>query len=235
MKDLIADLDGTIVTCGRYYSEACQDVTTRIAEKYQVEATLVRELIDHLDIWAIRANQVDGFRKERFPRSLAAAVAAVQYIAHGEVTLEDCEWAYHRANQVFSALYEPFPGAIDTLRSYKDAGWRVWILTKGDPDVQNPKIYKNGLDTVVTGWEVVPRKNVDILRTFCEQRGIDITTAVYVGDSVRDDMQSAAKVGMQAIRVETDPQDNWVHEQIEDPWSNAVILTLKDLPSVVPQ
>lgn len=239
-RTLIADLDGTVLVCGRYYSEACADVAALIAEDVSpgqpeaVDVALVRELIDYLDVWAIRINQAEGFRKERFPRSLAAAVIAAQAIINDRVKPDLAVMAYNRGMEVFSAPYEPFEGAGETLRKYRDAGWRVLILTKGDPEVQEPKILKNGLDSVVDAWKVVPRKDTEQLGAFLEEFGVDPGQAVYVGDSVRDDMTPAKALGLVAVRIETAPEDNWVHEQAVDGVSDFVIPALRDLPTVVP-
>lgn len=238
LRHLIVDLDGTLVVCGRYYLAANDDVADALASHFGLDKALVRELIEFTDVWAIRAAK-EGFKKERFPRSLAAVAGAVQMICHpdGWIYPSVMEWALHRGEQVFDfekSPYEPFVGALETLQLYKDHGWHLWVCTKGDEPVQVEKITRHGIDKLVDGWRVVSQKNPEVLRQFCEELHIPIDQAIYVGDSVRDDITPAKALGMRAVRVATMPEDHWVHDTAPDTLSDALIDSFRDLPTVVP-
>lgn len=239
MKNLIVDLDGTLVVCGRYYAAANEEVADTLAHLYGVEKELALELMAFIDVWAIRINKADGFRKERFPKSLAAAVAVTQFMTdpNGWIYPSVMEWALHRGNEVFDfekSPYTPFEGALETLQQYRDAGWQVTICTKGDPEVQAGKIARHGIDKIAHHVEIVPRKDPEMLRHVCEKLGIDPATAVYVGDSVRDDMVPAKALGMKAVRVGTRSADKWLFDSSEDKASDEMIESFRDLPTAVP-
>lgn len=238
MRDLISDLDGTALACGRYYGAANDDVADALASQFNIDKAHVRELLEYLDVWAIKMRPQDGFKKDRFPKSLCAAAAAVQFIADPDGLMYPtvCQWAFNRGLDVFDfekTPYTPFEGSLDTYRRYKAAGWRVWIYTKGDPEVQVGKIRLHGIDQIADGWSVVPKKDADQLRRFCEANGIDPATAVYVGDSVRDDMKPANELGMTAVRVGTMSVDQWLHDTSADDYSDHYVESLKELPTVV--
>jgi phosphoglycolate phosphatase-like HAD superfamily hydrolase len=239
VKDLIADLDGTVLACGRYYGAANDDVADALATQFDIDKAHVRELIEFLDVWAIKMRPGTGFQKDRFPKSLCAASAAVQFIANPDGIMYPAavQWAFNRGNEVFDfqkSPYTPFDRALDTLKAYRVAGWRVWICTKGDQEIQDGKIKLHEIDKIVNGWQVVAKKDGETLRNFCHTFEINPLDAVYVGDSVRDDMKPAREIGMKAVRVRTNPIDSWLHDTSEDLHSHHQIESLKDLPTVVP-
>lgn len=238
MKELLVDLDGTLVVCGRYYQAATDDVADAISTQLGIEKELVVELMHFIDVWAIRTNKEDGFRKERFPKSLGASVAVAQFMKdpNGWIFPSVMQWAVHRGMEVFDfekSPYTPFEGALETLQAYRDAGWRITVCTKGDPEVQEGKIRLHGIDRIVHTVKVVPRKDAEMLRAVCEELGIVPEEAVYVGDSVRDDMVPAKALGMRAVRVGTAGVDKWLFDTSEDTVSDAFITSFKDLPMVV--
>lgn len=232
-QTLIADLDGTIVQCGRYYRAATEDVSRAIHEAYGVDPDLVKELVDYLDVWAIRATQ-QGFQRSRYPRSCGAAGLVVGALVTGTVTPSISHMLYGVADKVFSADYTPFPSAIDALRAYRDAGWQVLVYTKGDPEVQMRKVDLHGIGDVVTAVEVTPKKDREHLEALIAKWDVDVLSSAYVGDSVRDDMTPANAVGLYAVRVETQAEDAWRHEEIEDRVSDVVVHSLADMLAVVP-
>jgi putative hydrolase of the HAD superfamily len=232
-QTLIVDLDGTIVKCGRYYNQANAMIAAGIAEAFGVREAHARELMEWLDVWAIRAQAEAGFTRERFPRSMGAAVLAAGVVMADRADPAIAHWAYKTADAVFEAPYEPFDGALDALRAYRDAGWRLVVYTKGDPEIQARKVDINGIRDLVDAVEITPAKTVDTLRALLERHDVDVLASAYVGDSVRDDMTPANALGLYAVRVRQAPEDHWGHEALEDAVSDAVIDALADLPRVL--
>lgn len=230
---IIFDLDGTIVKCGRYYNASAAEIAERMTSIYGISKEFGVELIEWLDVWAIRAVAKDGFKRERYPRASAAAMAVAGAIVDGEVHPEHISNAYQRANQVFEQ-HEPFDGAIRTIERYVEDGWQVLILSKGDEAVQNAKLERTGLVKIVHAWQVVPKKNAEVLAAFCRQFSVDVGGSYYVGDSIRDDIGPAKEVGLTAVRIRQMPEDEWVFDSTPDLLSDHTLNGVADLPTIIP-
>ena len=121
--------------------------------------------------WEALERQIDvenvavfGHSAERFPQSCRQAYDALR-VALGmdldEATANTIEQA---ARKVFDRPAQLTPGASDTLRTLKEHGARLGLLTKGDPVVQRKRISDSTLAPYFDAISIVPTKSPEIGR-----------------------------------------------------------------------
>ena len=55
---------------------------------------------------------------------------------------------------VMPGLAQPFPGVLDGLRAFREAGWRTGVVSNGRSDNQVGKLRATGIADLVDGWWV---------------------------------------------------------------------------------
>lgn len=102
------------------------------------------------------------------------------------------------------ALYD---GVIETIRSLRDAGIKVGIITDGRPEGQRNKIQALGLESLVDDIIITDelggiqfRKPCDIAFRIMANRWIlNPTEIIYVGDNISKDFQAPKQLGMRSV------------------------------------
>ncbi|MGB9823695.1 MAG: HAD family hydrolase [Candidatus Hydrothermia bacterium] len=108
---------------------------------------------------------------------------------------------------------EPFPGAVPALIKLKTAGFRMAIISNIDNEIIEPILKKLGIydlfELIVTSEELgygKPNKNI-FLYTL-NKLGIKPEDAIFIGDSLTNDVEGAKSVGMDAIHFGVECK-NW--------------------------
>lgn len=99
-----------------------------------------------------------------------------------------------------------FPNSKKLLKELKKRGYIVGVVTNGPSYLQNHKMDVSGLreycDIVVVSGDIgVHKPDPEIFRYTAEKLGLKTEECVYVGDHPENDIKSALKAGMKAIRV----------------------------------
>ena len=184
---LLCDLDGTLV-------DSLPDLAAAIAELLDQEG---RPGLTHE---AVAAMVGDGVPKliERalaatggVPAKAALAALVARYMPIYEARL--------------TRLTRPYPGAIETLRALKAAGWRLAVCTN-KPAAPSRMIVAElgfeGLFEAVSGGDSLPVKKPDPghLLGLIEVLGAAPGATVMLGDS-RNDVQAARAAGLPVIAI----------------------------------
>jgi putative hydrolase of the HAD superfamily len=115
-----------------------------------------------------------------------------------------------RLDYVRTALV-PRPGAVDTLRSLRDGGYLVGLITVCTEDVETlwPGSEFAGLfDAEVFSSRLgVSKPEPEIYHHCCELLAVEPHEAVFVGDGANDELDGARRVGMQAILIHRPGED----------------------------
>lgn len=200
MLSLIFDLDNTIVQCSPYYRRARRRCAERLADlapgadRDEIRRRLLE--IDHA-----RSRREGGFSRERLPESMVLLYRELVE-ERGRAPRDRVESELRTIGEaVFDAPYEPYDGAVETLRRYREAGHPMGLLTKGDPEVQWSKVRRHGLGEVFDVVEVVTRgKTPDDYREVLRELGRG-TSGASVGDSLSDDVAPARSAGLLSVLV----------------------------------
>ncbi|WP_424892273.1 HAD family hydrolase [Streptomyces sp. XH2] len=123
----------------------------------------------------------------------------------------------------------PFrPEVCQMVRELSDAGWRLAVLSNGSPDVQWTKLRHSGLHSyfpshrVVISGEWGPRKPDPALFNIALD-ALEVSTAVMVGDSLREDIAGGAAAGLRTVWIangrqlhDGDPQPDHVVQTVTE-------------------
>lgn len=229
----VFDLDNTLVYCTRYYAEARGRVYDLVR--------LVRPDLSR-DEFEARFRTIDtslmrtpfGFRRDRFPTSARKVYRVLcEEVGHVPTSGElDAAWA--AAEEVFSAPYELYPGAIETLAWCRDHELRLALCTKGDPDVQWRKLELHGLDQFFDHIAIVPQKHAREIGAAADALCFSREEIVMVGDSLREDIDGARVAGLGTVWVKGDALDfPELYSDARDVRPDVAIERIGELPGAI--
>ena len=239
-RALIFDLDNTLIECGQHYLDAQNEFIRRTSSRTCLEPELVGSVLEHIDVQC--SSLPDGFSRYRFPRSFRAAALALDAIsgrleiANPIVLRDSLQFAnemFAVGDAVFSAEYPLYTGVHETLSHYKNGGWMMLLITKGDPEVQAWKIRKHNLGQYFDAVNVTLHKNADFLRKLTEEHEIDPGRSWVIGDSLRDDIGPGKEVGFNTIEVRT-ATGRWGYET-QSHLATAWVQGIVELPRFIRQ
>lgn len=225
---LIMDLDNTIVRCSEYYADAKNRFAMLVCEKTGISQDIALSVLDAIDLQSIR---IDGFGRSRFPKSFQAASAAIDILVGKEPSKTRGRQAWVIGNSVFKAPYTLYAGAEKALLEIKDMGYKIFLCTKGDAQVQARKIRINGLQRIFPESHIYIDvvKNKDHFLKIIQEHNLDKDKTIAVGDSVKDDIGSAHRAGIKSILVSSQHEYGWAYENEENK-PTLSIEDIKDLP-----
>lgn len=121
------------------------------------------------------------------------------------VTGELLLWEYHRLFPLCSCLY---PETVKVLCELRERGYRIGIITNGNPLLQNRKLDLTGMrlytdTTLISGDENVHKPHPELFLRAAARLGVSPQNCVFVGDHPVNDIQGALGAGMRAIYINT--------------------------------
>jgi len=207
------DLDDTLIFTQHYYSLAQADFARFVVENLGPRSpntpTIIR-IAEEKDMEGIKAK---GFLMERFPTSFAETyteIARKMGVSERKIQAGARE-AYRIGEQVFQPEHwipHLVPGARAVLDFLQEHGDDLFILTTGDPRVQNVKLEFYGLGR----WFgermfVVPHHKKERMEEIVGSR--DKKDVWFVGNSTRSDIKPALEIGIGAVYI---PQETWAYD-----------------------
>ncbi|ATW24361.1 hypothetical protein DCMF_05790 [Candidatus Formimonas warabiya] len=170
------------------------------------------KILDTLNYYDIEnVKKCGGFAKECFPQALVQTY--LHYCAHrGEAA---CQEKMKEMEELgWKALYqkpELLEGAEEVLERLSYS-YQLFLITKGDQELQTLKISQSGLKDFFTRIYVVLEKNDHVFRGIMEQHAISPKQSWSVGNSIKADINPALRAGMNCIHVLT-PSWDFEHEE----------------------
>ena len=231
--NLIFDLDDTLLLCGKYYMDVRNEFKLFQEERTGIPAEIVDKMLNDFDLSCTKLP--NAFNKERYPRSFAAISAALDIINGKMPSGMAAEHSFEIGNSVFTADYAMFNGVQDMLVRYKMAGFRLFLCTKGDLEVQEYKISKHCLRDIFPSENIyiVPKKTGEVVTGIMLDHQLDPTETIFIGDSVKDDIGSAHEAGIKAVHIGNPNKPVWAY----DDGKNVPDFTLEKvtaLPTIIP-
>jgi len=102
------------------------------------------------------------------------------------------------------------PGGIETLRSFKESGLRLAIITSGDKDVQHRKITRFGWDAMfdfilIKGAFGAGKPDARVFYAAIRKLNVAASAACIVSDDLVRDIASAQELGIASRLTGGDP------------------------------
>lgn len=189
MRGIIFDLDDTIFPRAQYVHSGFHAIASYVADSWRRERDMV--------LAALVSGRERGRAGEEFqllcedcrlPLSLVPALVTL-YRAHTPTLSLD-------------------PAVGCTLERLRRDGWRLVVLTNGDPGVQRRKVAALGLEPLVHGVvyaeEHAPEGKPDPAAFSEALRRLRVrpSRCVCVGDDLRSDIEGARRAGLRSIRID---------------------------------
>lgn len=212
IQNIIFDFDDTLADCGIYYREQQTKFVEYQSTRTGLSPELIGKLRETIDLHF--TSTPDGFNRVRFPRSFASTSMTIDVMLGNKVDEVAAYQSFQLGDEVFNATYPLCQGVAEMLTEYRDAGYTLFLLTKGDFQVQTRKIQLNQLyrwferDRIY----IVPQKTPEALQTVLFNHRLDPKTTVVVGDSIRDDIANAYTMKCEAIWVSGRHNAHWAYE-----------------------
>ena len=129
------------------------------------------------------------------------------------------------------------PGVVETLRTLRERGFRVGLITVCSEDVEVvfPETELAGLfDAEVFSNAVrLAKPDPRIYLHCCELLGVEPHEAVFVGDGANDELEGARRVGMEAILIHR-PGEEPPWPGLED-WDGPRVTSIPAVLDALPQ
>lgn len=213
LKRVILDLDDTLLDCGVHYDNAKEKFVQWSSERTGIPKSAISKILGDIDLTCVTLPV--GFNRIRFPRSFAATSVALDVISGNPVDEAAANDAFLLGDEVFRApylIYDHVPKFIDSI---KKLGLRVYICTKGDVDVQNSKIERNNLRSMVDDVFIVPFKSPETYQEILHTNTWVPQETMMFGDSLRDDVEAAIQAGMRACHYSGTKRPHWAYDRTE--------------------
>lgn len=204
---LILDADDTLWATNIFYEKATQAFVERMARE-GFSPTEAREIFEEVERERV---PLAGYSPIEFARSKAVAYRKLCQL-HGrqpEPQVEEEVEAIGR--QVLDFPIVLLEGVAETIPALSQR-FRLILLTKGDPRIQQDKLARSGLSPYFEAIHVVPEKGPDVLRELMGHYGLAPRETWVVGDSPRSDINPALKVGFGAIYIPS--PEPWSFERV---------------------
>lgn len=141
----------------------------------------------------------------------------------GEALAANPEWYAHkdkildRVREVIRQFTLQGPRLIDgvpeTLQKLKDAGFELYVLTRGVEFEQLFKLEKSGIKHFFRDVAIVPKKDRDTYLAAAKLFNIRAENLCMAGNSVKADVNPAVEAGWRAIHIPAPTA--WAHDEAE--------------------
>lgn len=208
MKSVIFDLDYTIYDADQYFKGAFHDISSYLSLKYSIPKSDVDENLYH--IWCEKGS-MHPFLFNDLLKSIKINESEVNHIVKifndydGKITL------YKDARLVLNQLSR--------------AGFKLGILTDGDPERQKRKIERLGIasyfEIIVYAKNIAPKPSKFPYLEVLNKLGLNGSDVLYVGDNPLLDFEGAKNAQMITVRIlkgefSKYPRNKWIDFEIKN-------------------
>lgn len=226
---ILWDMDGTINRCAEYYMKCTEDFVTYKHHRTGLPKEVLHELVSKIDLASTKLPR--AFTRARFPKSFEAASLAADVLAHREPNIHEAKIGHDIGDAVFSAEYRLYDGAKEVLHQYKQSGWTMVLVTKGDTEVQLYKIQKNGLADYFEHQHIVEEKTTDVFAEILAMSETDPASSWMVGDSLKDDIAPTKALGLKTVHITGG--HSWEYNN-HDVLPDHTVASIKELTDIIP-
>ncbi|MBS3783446.1 MAG: HAD hydrolase-like protein [Anaerolineae bacterium] len=196
MLTLLIDADDTLWENNIFYEACLDDFATLMAEQ-GFDRDEAEQTADRVE--RERIPQV-GYAVEEFARSLVIAYQRLCERHRRPFSDDVAATAMDIGRRPAEYPIELLEGVEKTLGRLSGR-FRLHLLTKGDPAVQEDKLARSGLGEFFDEVHVVPEKDAAVFRRLIAQYDLQPERTWMVGNSPRSDINPAVEAGISAVYV----------------------------------
>lgn len=143
------------------------------------------------------------------------------------------EFVLDHAEQLGWSVYHTRPEIIDGAKEVLQHLYgkvRLYLLTEGYPDIQQPRLQGSGLLPYFESCHIVKHKNDSAYQQLIAEHNIDVEHSWMVGNSIRSDVNPALRAGLNMAFF---TRSAWSYDQVEMEGKPYCIDTLHKLLGVL--
>jgi putative hydrolase of the HAD superfamily len=232
IEAVLFDLDDTLHDDTTAYQSAAEEVAREVAAEHGIDALALKTAY---------VAEAEGFWKRLSSAQLETRLANIRarmwHTALTRVGLDDLDLAHRSATNynAYRAKYLTlFPGALDVLRSLRESGKRLGLLTNGFSETHREKIAVLQIgelfDAIFIADEVGMIKPDPLLFAHaCTTLGVATMHGAMVGDRYERDIRGAIEAGLYTIWLNL--RDESVPEKAPPP--HAQCRSIVEIPALV--
>jgi putative hydrolase of the HAD superfamily len=216
---IIFDADNTLWSVEHLYDDARAKLCVYLATK-GIDAAVSEDYQRKRDA---QLYETYGYSACRFARSFEDTLLYFR----PETAAEDVRYVRGLALEVFDQRVEVADGLGEVITRLAEA-FHLGVITAGEQWVQERRLADFHLRSRFAADQVVPTKDVNTFRKFCEKHRVAREQSCVVGDSLKSDIKPAQDAGLFAVRIVA---ANWseVESENTDIRPDAVIRSLREL------
>ena len=150
-----------------------------------------------------------------------------------ERSAEEIALALAVRDDLYAAWFRPQPGALETLRTLRERGMPVALLSNcalDAPALWDTSPFGGLIDVLVFSSEVGLRKpDPAIYLLTAERLGVEAAACLFVGDGANRELTGAAAVGMRPVRIVDDAEDGPMLRPNRDDWDGPRIRSVPEV------
>lgn len=183
----------------------------------------VPKVFEETDLLNLRTH---GFARSRFPTSMIDTYTHF-CTSHGQAPSESVqEELWNIGDAVFSSTPPTLPGAEEVLRHLAHR-YKLYLMTKGDPEVQHQRVEASGLRHFFDRVFIVPHKGTEDFARVVADLHLDPRQVWSVGNSLKSDINPALAAGLSAVWIPYHTWDAEVDQIVDSPR----LFEVNDLPA----
>lgn len=203
---ILLDLDDTILAYGEP-EECWRTVCNRFVS--QIDVSSIEELLDAIN----RAREWYWGNLERHRQGRLDLLMTRRNVVAKAFSLLgiDAPEVAHDLADAYAEMREggakPFPGALDTIRHFRDRGIRLGLVTNGGSEMQRGKLERFGLEPyfnhiLIEGEFGAGKPDERVFNHILERFNVAAKDAWMVGDDLQRDISGAQVLGLYTIWVD---------------------------------
>lgn len=238
-KIYIFDLDDTLLECSANYSKIIAEYINMMVKEFD-------RLVPHpIDI-AEKQQRIDqeligsqSYTKDRFPLSFVETYKYFHdlHYPNEKYNYEFIDKVYKLGYSIFDIIPREIPNAYNLLRRMKDNNIPMYILTAGDKEPQNFKISSTRIkeffieeNIFINNVKGENEFNEVIKKIQIDHPGTNKDDIVMIGDSLRNDINPAVSLGLNAIYLNV---VSWSYNKVDVEGKYTILNNLYELEDYI--